>query len=80
MPLNRQPIFIQKSHNYRRKTGMSIQPEGEDLRKAIRWIFQERQCDPGKNANQLAEEACIMFDLSPKDALFLTKTIQEEKA
>ncbi len=59
---------------------MSIQPEGEDLRKAVRWISEERLCKPGKNANKLVEEACIMFDLSPKDALFLMKTIQEEKA
>ncbi len=57
---------------------MSIQPEGEDLRKAIRWISEERQCEPGKNEKQLAEEASVTFDLSPKDAAFLAKFIREE--
>ncbi len=59
---------------------MSIQPEGEDLRKAVRWISEQRQYGSGKNFTQLAEEACIKFDLSPKDAAFLAKIIQEEKA
>jgi hypothetical protein len=59
---------------------MSIQPEGEDLRKAVRWISEQRQCEPGINANKLAEEAGIKFDLSPKDAAVLAKIIREEKA
>lgn len=59
---------------------MTIQPEGEDLRKAVRWISEQRQCEPEKTLQQLADEACMVFDLSPKDALFLVKFIREEKA
>ena len=59
---------------------MSIQPEGEDLRKAVRWISEQRQSESNKTTQQLADEACILFDLSPKEAAFLSKLIKEEKA
>jgi hypothetical protein len=46
---------------------MSIQPKGEDLRKAVKWVSDERQFNPGKESKTLIEEACMKFDLSPKD-------------
>jgi len=32
---------------------MSIQPKGEDLRKAVKWVSDERQFNPGKESKTL---------------------------
>lgn len=52
---------------------MSIIPEGEELRKAVTWISEERQTDPEAKLSKLIESACMKFDLSPKDADFLAQ-------
>jgi hypothetical protein len=51
---------------------MSIQPEGEDLRKATRWISDERLGRPEANLLELIEKASVKFNLSPQDTEFLT--------
>ncbi len=51
---------------------MDIQPEGEQLRKAIRWVSGRREEDPGAELFALLQEASIRFDLSPKDGDLLT--------
>ena len=58
---------------------MSIQPDGEELRKAVKWISEERKYNPTKNINHLVEEAGLKFDLSPKDEDFLLRKLLEEK-
>jgi hypothetical protein len=50
---------------------MSIQPKGEDLRKAVKWISEERTYNLKKDVKAIVQEACMKFDLSPKDADFL---------
>lgn len=50
---------------------MSILPEGELLRKAVKWISDERRDNPGASLSRLIEQACFKFDLPPKDAEFL---------
>jgi hypothetical protein len=52
---------------------MTIQPEGEDLRKATRWVSDERLNEPGASLRYLIEQACVRFDLPPKDAEFLMR-------
>ncbi len=52
---------------------MSILPEGEELRKAVTWISEERQTDPEASLVKLIQSACMKFDLSPKDAEFLAQ-------
>jgi hypothetical protein len=52
---------------------MTLEPEGEDLRKATKWISDERLNKPGANLSRLIEQACIKFDLAPKDAEFLMR-------
>jgi hypothetical protein len=59
---------------------MSILPEGEQLRKAVRWISEERQIKEDANLAKLINEACIKFDLSPADTEFLTRFFAEEKS
>jgi hypothetical protein len=66
--------------NTERKDIMSIQPEGEDLRKAVKWVSEERKFNPGKDLNQLVEAACLKFDLKPADADFLSRFVVENEA
>jgi len=47
---------------------MSILPEGEQLRRAIKWISDERTENPEASLSKLIEDACLKFDLPPKDA------------
>lgn len=46
-----------------------IQPEGEEIRKAIKWI--SANMEEGKKKSKLIEEAAIKFDLSPAQTDFL---------
>ncbi|MEJ2696106.1 MAG: hypothetical protein P8013_05620 [Candidatus Sulfobium sp.] len=46
---------------------MSVLPEGEQLRKAIKWISDKRLDNPEARLSGLVQEACLKFDLSPKD-------------
>jgi len=52
---------------------MSIQPEGEDLRKAVKWISDERKFSPKRPLQELIEKAAMEYDLSPKDEDYLFK-------
>ena len=52
---------------------MSIQPEGEDIRKAVRWISEMRQAEPGRSTRELIDAACVKFDLSPLEANHLVR-------
>ncbi len=58
---------------------MDIQPEGEQLRKAIRWVSGRRDEAPGAELFVLLQEASMRFDLSPKDHELLTHFFMVEK-
>ena len=58
---------------------MSIQPKGEDLRRAVKWVSEERKYNPEKEQKALIQEACVKFDLSPLDADFLLRKLLEQK-
>jgi hypothetical protein len=58
---------------------MSLEPKGEKLRKAVRWISNERESDPGAALYKLIEQACLKFDLSPKESEFLMLFFAEQK-
>ncbi|HYA40197.1 MAG TPA: hypothetical protein VEF34_02755 [Syntrophobacteraceae bacterium] len=49
----------------------TIMPEGEALRKAVKWISAELDENMDKSVQKLVNEAVTRFDLSPKDAEFL---------
>ena len=57
---------------------MSILPEGEQLRRAVKWISDERTDNPGAALSKLVGEACLKFDLPPKDAEFLLHFFAEK--
>lgn len=49
----------------------SMLPEGEDLRRAIKWISDHLQDNPDQPLGPLLQEAIFKFDISPKDSEFL---------
>ena len=54
-------------------------PEGETLRRAIRWISEQQELTPKPSKISLVEEAGKKFDLSPKDCDFLIRFLSEAK-
>ena len=57
----------------------TVQPEGEDLRKAVKWISDERQYGDPQTLFKLIEEASLKFDLSPIDAEYLINFFKGDK-
>jgi hypothetical protein len=49
----------------------TIQPKGEKLRQAVRWISEEQQEDKEKGIRKLIREAGLRFNLSPKEEEYL---------
>jgi hypothetical protein len=56
----------------------TIMPEGENIRKAVKWISSELQENPTKSLQKLVNDAVLRFDLSPKDAEFLTSFYRKD--
>ncbi len=54
-------------------------PQGEDMRKAVKWISELREANPKENLNTLIEKASVQFGLSPKDSEFLIRFFTEEQ-
>ncbi len=52
-------------------------PKGENLRKAVKWISDEKKSHSDKDPLALAEKASIRFDLNPGDSEFLTRFVRE---
>ena len=57
----------------------TIQPDGEMIRKAVKWISEERQTDQSKQHQQMIEEAAIRFNLSPMEVEYLNNLLKEDK-
>ena len=58
---------------------MSIAPEGEDLRRAVQWIAEEKLAAPHKSLKELIEAACLEFDLSPLAAAHLLRAVEKRE-
>jgi len=50
-------------------------PEGENIRKAVQYISDERKYNPQKKSADLVHEACLKYDLSPAEAEYLNRFI-----
>lgn len=48
-----------------------LYPESEALRKAVRWISDQRQDQPNIKLSSLIEKAVFKFDLTPQESLHL---------
>ena len=46
-------------------------PEGEELRRAVRWVSAGLRESPNAQVSRLVEQAIFKFDLSPKDGEYL---------
>lgn len=57
----------------------SIMPEGAALRKAVQWVSKMRE-EGNTSLPSLIDQACIRFNLSPKDAEFLGRFFTEGRA
>ena len=57
----------------------TIQPKGEDLRKAVKWISEEHREKPDRSYRSIIEEACLKFNLSPKGAEYLNQWLAKNK-
>jgi len=52
-----------------------FESEGEGLRKAVRWISEQRQADPSLKLAKVIDEAAQRFDLSPLETDFLWRQL-----
>ena len=57
----------------------AIMPQGEGIRKAVKWISAELDANPQKAPLKLVQDAVSRFDLSPKDAEFLVQFYKQGK-
>jgi hypothetical protein len=57
---------------------MSIMPQGEDIRRAVKWISEMRRAEPQTDPRKLVEQACLKFNLSPIDAEYLGRWVKGE--
>jgi hypothetical protein len=57
---------------------MTIIPQGEDIRRAVKWISDMRRDDPQTGPQKLVEQACLKFNLSPMDAQYLERWMKEQ--
>jgi hypothetical protein len=58
----------------------TVMPEGEGIRRAVKWISASLEEDPSQSPQKLVNEAVSRFDLSPRDADFLTEFYRKSKA
>lgn len=49
----------------------TIQPQGDNLRKAIRWVAEETIHTPSRTRKALMADACVKFNLTPMESEFL---------
>lgn len=56
---------------------MSVQPEGESLRKAVKWISEEEMAGTSKSRQELITEAGLKYNLTPIEAEYLSRSFKE---
>ena len=49
----------------------TVMPKGDALRQAVKWISEMRQSKDPVPERKLIEDACLKFNLTPKDADYL---------
>ncbi len=58
---------------------MSVIPPGEQLRRALDWITDQRRADPSRPVLAIVDEAAARFNLAPNQEQFLVEMILEAK-
>ena len=62
----------------REKAMHDLLPEGEGLRRAVKWVSANLQENPGQPVQPLVQKAIFRFDLSPRDAELLIRFYQQQ--
>ncbi|PID40205.1 MAG: hypothetical protein CR984_04415 [Proteobacteria bacterium] len=55
----------------------TIQPDGERLRKAVKWIAEEEKAGASKIRQELIQEAGLTFNLTPVEAEYLARSFKD---
>jgi hypothetical protein len=55
-------------------------PEGTAVRKAVQWVSKMREGGAKESLAILIEQACVRFNLSPKDCDFMNRFFREQQA
>lgn len=58
---------------------VTVQPKGEKIRQAVKWISSEILEDPKKPVTRLVQEAGRKFNLSPLEEEYLVTFYREGK-
>lgn len=56
----------------------TVQPDSENIRRATKWLLEERKYSSDTPIAKLIEEAALKFDLSPMEAEFLQRFVRDE--
>ena len=56
----------------------TIMPEGDNLRKAVKWIAELRSEGTDLSDKELVEKVCLKFNLSPLEADYMVRWIKEK--
>lgn len=55
----------------------TIQPKGEKIRQAVKWISEKRKEDQTRQIFFLIQEAALRFNLSPNEEEFLVSFYEQ---
>ena len=55
-------------------------PDGEELRRAVRWVSIKLEEEPGLRYQKLVQDAIFKFDLSPKESEMLFDFFRQREA
>jgi hypothetical protein len=61
----------------RRSAMATIQPKGEKVRQAVKWISENLKEDEKRPIYRLIQDASLQFTLSPKEEEFLRSFYEE---
>ncbi len=56
----------------------TVQPDSENIRRATKWLLEERKFGGDIPISKLIEEAAVKFDLSPMETEFLQRLVKDE--
>ncbi len=56
----------------------TLMPQGDDIRKAVKWIAENLEANPQQSRTKLIDEAVFKYDLSPLEAEFLLNFFRQK--
>jgi hypothetical protein len=57
----------------------TIMPKGENIRRAVKWISDNKQDAPDANLKKLVQEASLKFNLTPGEQEYLVNFYKDHK-